>query len=146
MWHPEMCFTRPTPFFLSIYLFSLCFIWCPSLPGSPSIPTAKVSFFCFCSLLALCLHLHFSLPLPVMFFFMFCVCVSFSLIPVWNLCRSKQASHLVDMTHELPILHLSLLSFFSPHSLTSFHICSIRSSKGQPRWGHERHWECISNK
>lgn len=142
-------------FFLSIYLFSLCLIWCMSLPGSPSIPTAVPPSIFFPLCCSLFFHICISLSSPsVNVFFLFSVCSFFSLIPVWNLCQDQPAGHLAIMTAGslqrrddpwtpwpwpfsfslLSVLALSLhtasLLFMSEHQ--------IISSRGQAQGGHGR--------
>ncbi len=87
--------------FLSIYLSSLCLVWCLSLPGSPPNPTAAPPPFCFPPHSSLFFHICISLYSPsfnVSFFLLFCVCSFFSLIPVWNMCWDQPAGHLAVMT------------------------------------------------
>lgn len=129
--------------FLSIYLSSLCLIWCLSLPGSPSNPTAVPPPFCFLlSTVSFSTFAFHSLPLPLMCFFfsLLCVCSFFSLILGWNLRWDQHsrsplllwlwAHSRVEMTPELRgsdlfsfsllsapalSLHTALLLFISEH-------------------------------
>ena len=135
------------PLFLSIYLPST-FIWCPSVLGSPSNPTAVPRPFCFLlttvsfstfafpSPLLPLLYFYFFFYLQCLFLFVFDPCAGTSQ-PVTLLLWAWR----VEMTPELWGSDLSLFlstlssSLIYPHSL-AFSSLNISSSRGRPQRGH----------
>lgn len=122
-----------SPLFLSIYLPST-FIRCPSVPGSPSNPTAVPRPFCF--LLTTVSFSTFAFPSPLLpllrfyYFFISSVCSCLSLIPVLGSASRSPCCYergewrwpLNSGERLWPLSFLSTLSssLIYPHSLIFF--------------------------
>ena len=108
-----------SPLFLSIYLPST-FIRCPSVPGSPSNPTAVPHPFCFPPHYSLFFLICISLSSPSFIVFLFFLCPVSVPVCLWSLCWAGQPVTLllwawrVEMTPEL--WGETLTSLFSFHS------------------------------